>query len=164
MINRLLWFVGIALIIISCADKSTTPNEEVAFENKKFIRATIDGVAFSAFATSGLCKVAEDGDIDFEVDGTNTGFFSLNLNAEVPSAGTYAVTAYGSTAIATMSYSSFQPPIPYYGSTDEAPGTLIVDRIDRGLMRIKGRFSGTLKKSDGATVTVTDGTFETSWE
>ena len=159
MINRLLLLLAIGIVCVACADKSTTPDDSVQFENKEFIKATIGGNSYSSGIVIQQGRVGDDGKMDFSLRGTDLAGLQLSVAFTSATTGTFTFgDGSGSASMSTMQ--NVGGSLAIYTGTD---GTLTVDKIDMTAKRAKGRFSGTLKASTGETLTVTDGTFEGDW-
>lgn len=165
MLHRFLVIVGIALFVMACsdnpADNTTDPPQGGSFENKDFIRATVNGSTYTAILTASDGSINE-GVVTFTVGG-NGAAGALTLTGSVSGTGTFTLGS--GTDAGSLSLTIIQSPtsIVFYSTGDGATGTLIVDKFDLGVKRLKGRFSGTMKTSAGATMEVKDGTFEGKW-
>ncbi len=164
MLQRVLALVGIALFVISCS-KDTTPADPgpgVTFDNTVYIKASFDGSAFTPLTTNSRGKDTL-GNVFFNL--ACTGSTVVTLSATVPNSatGTYTLGS-GVGDVGVLTYTKIEiTGGTTYATTDGATGTIIIDKIDASLKRVKGRFSGTVKNSDGGTMNVTNGTFEANW-
>ncbi|MDZ4745423.1 MAG: hypothetical protein SGJ05_05420 [bacterium] len=162
MLHRLSALVIIALVVMSCADKTTAP-VEVTFSNTEFISGTFDGGTISqlTIASSGN---ETTGYVFFDLTATGSPGIT-KLSATVPNSGTGTYTLGPPPGIGILSVTIPGPAstLVTYSTTNGATGSITIEKIDVALMRVKGKFSGTVKASDGATKELVDGTFEAKW-
>lgn len=149
-----------SLLFISCSE-STTPNTDVSFENKLILRATINGtVVTPGVITSNATDNA--GTISITIQGTDLAEGTLDLKATVSGVGTY--TLGGGSSTGSFHFGEFGVvEVTNFDTAADAVCTLVVDKIDKSLKRVKGRFSGRIKSSAGTEYEVKDGAFEGSW-
>lgn len=152
-----------ALLFVSCSE-STTPNDPIQFANVLILKATINNVVRtpSVMTSDGS---ESSGNVAFDIGGTIPESAStLNLAATVQNAGTY--TLGGATGSGSFSFTDatiVPPSATVYSTGTDAAVTLVVERIDRTLKRVKGRFSGKIRSSTGVEYDVKDGAFEGAW-
>lgn len=165
MLHRFLVIVGIALVVWSCSKTTTNPTDpvvEVKFDNTEYVKATIAGSTYSAQPSGPATVSYPVGMLFFTIVSPNSaGIMTISATVADTGKGTYTLATGGD---GTMVFTSYETGVGVsFSTTNGATGTLMIDKIDLSLKRVKGRFSGTIKSDDGATKEVKDGTFEAKW-
>ena len=164
MLYRLIAFMGMALIIFACETTGgptpePDPIVEVKFDSVEYLKATIDGVAYSGTVSSNaIVTPAGAGLVSVSFNSTSSGGL-VTVFATVADTGKGEYTlGTGGNNILGLVHSGVS-----YTTRDGATATLNVDKIDVVQKRMKGRFSGTVKSTEGASKSFTEGTFEVKW-
>lgn len=162
MLHRILAIAVTALVLFACSEKTTTtpvdPVVEVKFDNVEYLKAKIDGVAYTGTPSAPIITPKGAGLIDISFNSTNSaGLVTLFATIADTGKGDYVLGTGGNQTLGLV-----QSAVSYT-TRDGATATLSVDKIDMTLKRMKGHFSGTVKSASGESKVLTDGTFEVKW-
>ena len=163
MLHRILAIVGIALVVWSCSETATPadPTVEVKFDFTEYVKATIAGVLYSAVPDPATVTQGSSTVFFTFISPSASGLMTISATVADTGKGSYTLGTGGDGSMVFLTFESGTG-VPF-STTNGATGTLTIDKIDVSLKRVKGRFSGTVKASDGATKEVKNGTFEAKW-
>jgi hypothetical protein len=157
IIKSIISIIIIAFLIISCSKNDDNPAPITPAINDSFLKAKVDGVAYSANANQVIVsKTANRINI---ISTTANGNFSFSIY-DPAGARTYLTSEKGPVLLASFIENNFREPT-YYASNCSNVGTLTISSISD--TEIAGTFSFVGKKSGDCISTgknITEGTFK----